>query len=84
MLTIPEDLASLEPEQLYSLKDDLTLYRQIHGRGNTPNAAQARWFCKTERARINAELRRRKLPGTRPDDTRTYGSGTANWQRAGA
>ena len=83
MFTCPEDLTALTADQLYDLKDALVIYRSINGRGRTPEAAQVRWYCKEERKRINAELRRRKLPGTRPGDPRVYGPGTAAWQRAG-
>ena len=83
MFTCPENLDELTDTQLYDLKDALSLYRSINGRGRSPDAAQARWFCKEERARVSAELRRRGAPGTRPGDTRSYGPGTAAWQRAG-
>jgi len=72
-----------EPEELYAELDRLALYRQTHGRGCTPDAAQARHYCKVMRRKVRAELRRRGLPGTRPGDPRAYGPGQAKWQGNG-
>jgi len=80
MPAIPEDLTELEPETLYQALDDLALLRQKHAYRRDQVATEIKAWCKTERARVKAELRRRKLPGTRPNDTRVYGQ--AAWQRA--
>lgn len=84
MYIVPEDLTTATPDELYSALDDLTNYRKRAGRGRSPEAYQVKDYCKAERARVKAELRRRGLPSTRPDDPRVYGPGTACWQRAGA
>lgn len=80
----PENLAEFTIEDLYQTLDDLTFYRQTDGRERSPEAAHVKAYCKAERARIKAELKRRGLPGTKPDDIRTYGPGQASWQRAGS
>lgn len=69
---------------LYQYLDHLTLFRQKHGRGRNPEAAQARHYCKTMRKQVKAELKRRGLPARKPDDTRTYGPGQTAWQGKGA
>ena len=79
---LPDDLAQTTTEQLYQWKDDLAEYRRTDGRGRSESAAYVRQYRKDERARLNTELRRRGLPLTAPDDTRTYGPGTAPWQQA--
>jgi len=84
MLIVPDDLTTFYPSDLYEFLDDLTEYRRQYGRGRTEDAAYAREYCKSERARVKSELRRRGLPLTRPGDTRTYGPGQAQWQTAGA
>jgi hypothetical protein len=83
MLLVPDRLALLASCELYELLDRLTAFRRAYGRGNTPDAAHARQVCAAERARVQAELRRRGLPGTRAGDGRVYGPGWAGWQRAG-
>ena len=80
---IPEDLTTLTAEQLHDCLDDLTEYRQAYGRGRSPEAYYVKDYCKAERSRVKAELKRRGLRLTRPGDTRTYGPGQAAWQRAG-
>lgn len=77
-------MAEITPEektadQLYALKDRLKAKRTT-GRG--PDAAHARWYKRTMLKRVNAELRRRKLPATQPGDNRVYGPGRAAFQRA--
>ena len=79
---IPEDLNELTSEDLYQTLDDLTEYRRSDGRGRSMEAAYVREYCKAERKRVKAELKRRSLPGTSSGDTRVYGPGQANWQRA--
>ena len=78
----PEDLAALDAGELYDALDALAEYRQAEGRQRTPEAAHVRLYVKEERARVKAELRRRGLPTTRPDDQRAYGPGQAHWQGA--
>jgi hypothetical protein len=73
------ELTDYTDHELYAFKDRLKA-RRIVGRG--PDQAQARYYKKTMLRKINAELRRRKLPGTRPDDRRCYGSGQEPWQQA--
>ena len=75
------DLNDYSEQELYDFKDRLKA-RRIAGRG--PDQNQARLYKRTMLKRINAELRRRKLPATRPDDGRCYGPGCAKWQNAGA
>ena len=82
MFTVPENLTEETPEALYTLLDDLTTYRKAYGRGRDEAAYQVKDYCKSERSRVKAELKRRELPGTRPGDTRVYGPGTAHWQQA--
>lgn len=77
------NLEELTPDQLYKRLDWLSEHRRQHGRGRNEGAAYVRQFCKEERARIKRELKRRKLPATCPDDSRSYGPGQAAWQRAG-
>lgn len=74
------DYTTYTDDHLYQELDRLTLYRQVHGRGCTPDAAQARHYSEVMRDKAKAELRRRGLPGRRPDDTRVYGPGQAAWQ----
>jgi len=74
------DLKDYTPNELYAFKDRLKA-QSIVGRG--PDQAQASHHKRTMLRKINAELRRRKLPLTRPDDTRCYGPGCAPWQNAG-
>ena len=78
---VTEDLAKLTADELYQALDDLTAYRRSEGRGPSPEAAYVRQFCKTERVRVKAELKRRGLKGTRADDARVYGSGKQAWQK---
>lgn len=78
-----KDYPTLTPAQLYNELDRLTEYRRQHGRGRSPDAAQARHYCNTMRAKVKRELKRLGLPTTRPDDTRAYGPGQAAWQLAG-
>jgi hypothetical protein len=73
MITVPDDLESLEPASLYAWKDVIREYRSQFGRRQTPEAAQVRTWAKAEIARLNRELRRRKLPLRAPDDDRRYG-----------
>ena len=77
------NIASATPQELYAELDRLGLYRQKYGRGRTEDAAQARFYCKAMRRKVQAELRRRGLPGTRPGDPRAYGPGQAKWQGNG-
>ena len=74
------ELTDYTDYELYAFKDRLKA-RRIVGRG--PDQAQASHHKRTMLRKINAELRRRKLPLTRPDDTRCYGPGCAPWQNAG-
>ena len=75
------DLADYTDDELYEYKDRIKRER-VKGRG--PDAAHRRWYKKEMLKRINADLKRRKLPATRPGDTRRYGPGCAPWQGAGA
>ena len=74
------DLKDYTPQELYDFKNRLQA-RRIVGRG--PDQAQARLYKKTMLKKINAELGRRGLKATRPDDARCYGPGCAPWQSAG-
>lgn len=82
MFTVPDDLVELPDDALYDLLDGLAEYRRRHGRGRSEAAYHVKAYCKAERARVKAELRARKLPGTRPGDDRCYGPGRAGWQCA--
>jgi len=74
------DLKDYRDQELYDFKDRLKA-RRIVGRG--PDQAQARHYKKMMLRKINAELRRRGLDTTQPDDRRCYGPGCARWQQAG-
>jgi len=80
---LPENLTNQTPDDLYQALDDLTAHRRAYGRGRSPEAAYVKEYCKAERARVKAELKRRGLRLTRPGDDRVYGPGQATWQRAG-
>lgn len=80
-MNVPNDLTVLEPEALYQLLDDLALTRQRVAYRRDQEATEIKAWCKAQRKRVKVELRRRKLPGTRPSDDRVYGQ--AAWQRAG-
>lgn len=82
-MNVPNDLTAPEPDALYDLLDDLALTRQRVAYRRDQEATEIKAWCKAQRARVKAELRRRKLPGTRPGDERVYGLGVAGWQRAG-
>lgn len=74
MITVPADLEALEPADLYQWKDEIRAYRERHaGRRRSPEATQVRAWAKSEIARLNKELRRRKLPLRAPEDGRRYG-----------
>lgn len=83
MLLLLDDLTTLTEDRLYQVLDDLRDHRERDGRGRTPEAAHVRLFCREEGKRVKAELKRRGLPTSRPDDTRRYGPGRTAWQRAG-
>lgn len=83
MVTIPENLTQSTADELYTMLDELAEYRRTDGRGRDEYTAYVRDFCKTCRAEIKAEIKRRGLPGTKPGDTRVYGPGMAAWQQAG-
>lgn len=74
MITVPKDLTELTPLALYAWKERVREYRnQCAGRRRTAEAVQVRVWAKQEIARLNKELRQRKLPQRAPDDTRRYG-----------
>ena len=79
-MEVPSDLTQSEPDTLYALLDDLSLTRTRVAYRRDQTSTEIKAWCKTQRARIKAELRRRKLPGTRSSDTRVYGQ--APWQCA--
>ena len=77
---LDQDYTACTDEHLYRELDRLARFRQVHGRGRTPDAAQARHYCKVMRRKAKTELQQRGLPGCRPDDSRVYGPGQAPWQ----
>jgi hypothetical protein len=83
MMIVPEDLTEQPPDRLYEMLDDLTAHRRAYGRGRSAESCHVRDYCRTERARVKAELRRRGLRLTRPGDARVHGPGRAAWQKAG-
>lgn len=76
------DFEEMTPGQLYDKLDRLAEHRRRYGRGHNEGSAYVRDYCKTMRPKVKAELERRGLPITRPDDARRYGPGCAAWQKA--
>jgi len=78
-----DDLCTWSTERLYRFKETLDRQQdQVKGRRG-PGPSYTRTYCRTMRKRVNAILRKRGFPATRPGDGRVYGSGQAAWQRAG-
>jgi len=58
----PVELDSLDTRELYAALDSWVSQCSVHGRGNTPEAAQFRAVANPEIRTLKHELRRRKLP----------------------
>lgn len=78
-----KQIEEMTAEECYDLLDDLKLKRSIEGRGSSPEACYAKWYCNDRKAKVKRRLKELKAPTTRPGDRRVYGPGQASWQRAG-
>jgi len=78
-----KQIEEMTATECYDMLDRLHTHKQIYGWGRSPDAAHARHYCNTMRAKVKKRLRQLKAPLTRPGDGRVYGPGAASWQRAG-
>lgn len=71
----------MSAEECYGFLDRLANHRRSEGRGRGPDAAQARYYCKTMTAKVKARLKELGAPPTRPGEKKFYGPGQAPWQK---
>jgi len=76
-------IEEMTAEECYDMLDKLAIRRSVEGRGSSPEASHAKWYCDTMRAKVKKRLKQLGAPATRPGDGRVYGPGQAAWQRAG-
>jgi len=75
-------IEDMTADQCYDMLDNLKIKRSIEGRGSSPEACYAKWYCNTMQAKVKKRLKQLGAKATRPGDGRTYGPGAAAWQRA--
>jgi len=78
-----KQIEEMTAEECYDMLDKLKLRRSIEGRGSSPEACYAKWYCDDRRKKVKARLRQLGARATRPGDGHVYGPGQATWQRAG-
>jgi len=76
-------IEDMTTDQCYAELDRLAERRRTEGRGSSPEACYAKWYCDDRRKKVKKRLRQLKASLTRPGDGRVYGPGAASWQRAG-
>jgi len=76
-------IEEMTADECYDMLDKLKLRKSIEGRGSSPEACYAKWYCDDRRKKVKKRLKQLGAPATHPGDGRIYGPGAAPFQRAG-